>query len=109
MLGYILHRMSSYFIAGAGTEREKAGKRKGNSTAGRRGRQEWDSKGTNPGNATAGRTMAGRNGNKNKICNMQSWERAKPLSRPDMFLEIGGRRITWCRICFRLHCDGGLE
>ena len=29
--------MSSYFTAGAGTEREKAGKRRGNSTAGRRG------------------------------------------------------------------------
>ncbi|MDM8154469.1 hypothetical protein QUW14_09120 [Bacteroides gallinaceum] len=40
---------------------------------------------------------------------MQSWERAKPLSRPDVFLETGGRRISWCRIRFRLHWDGGLE
>lgn len=29
-----------------------------------------------------------QNGNRN--CNMQSWERAKPLSRPDAFLETGG-------------------
>ena len=58
--------MSSYFTAGVGTERKKAGKRRGNSTAGRRGRQEWDSKGTNLGNATAGRDN-GRTKRKQKL------------------------------------------
>ena len=99
--------MSSYFTAGFQTGKEKTGKRKGNSLATGEGTergQQRDKSGKR--HRRAGQRPDGTE-TKTVICRVGSERSLCPVLI--VFLETGGRRISWCRIRFRLHWDGGLE
>ena len=98
MLDDMFHRLSSRFTTNMGTEWGNRGNKRGDSPA----TEEQQGKGRH-GNKTGQRHRRRNNGRQkgNRNCNMQSWERAKPLSRPGVFLETGGGcPVGMC-------CEGG--
>ena len=87
MLDDVFHRLSSRFTTDMGTEWGNRGNKRGDSPATEK-RQGKGRHGNKTGQRYRRRNGGLQKGNRN--CNMQSWERAKPLSRPGVFLEAGG-------------------
>ena len=87
MLDDMFRRLSSRFTADSGTEEGKSWSHRETAPQ-RRVRQGKGRHGNKTGQRHRRRNDGRQKGNRN--CNMQSWERAKPLSRPDVFLETGG-------------------
>ena len=86
MLDDTFHRLSSRFTTDMGAEggnRGDIGKQHRNGGAAGKGAAREQNRAASP-------PMERRPTKGNRNCNMQSWERAKPLSRPDVFLETGG-------------------
>lgn len=93
VLYYLFHRMSSCFTAGGKSVGPKTGK-SGGKSAGTKGRKRRKRYGWQPGSKEKRQktTRAARNRQK-KNCNMQSWERAKPLSPFEVSPDGTGRRL----------------